>query len=83
MSFSQRILFGNLPEDDPIRETIARSAEAASALFTVRARPTRPKRNLTGMSRDPVWQDVLLADDCPGSAGKNSDAGLQLPDFLK
>jgi hypothetical protein len=63
MSLSKRLLFGNLPEDESIREEIAQSLQAAAAAFTVRAhrRPNRPKRDLAGNPRDAAWDGALPA----------------------
>lgn len=63
MSYTKRILFGNLPQDDTIRSEIAQSVRAAIEPFTVRAhnRPRQPKRDLAGRTRDPFWEGALDA----------------------
>ncbi len=63
MSFSKRVLFDRLPEDDHIRAGIAQSAGAAIDAFPVRAlpRPRKPKRNLCGSPRDSLWAGALDA----------------------
>jgi hypothetical protein len=63
MSFSKRILFGNLPEDAPIRAKMARTVQADIEAFTVPAhgRPRRPKRDLAGRRWDTFWESARHA----------------------